>query len=255
MYWQVRYGTEEMSGYNALQILFTKSKDYEWENEVRAVVCSYDPVGGQARNYRETSFPHREPQDDRRDSLPRRSYARLVLLLSPTCERRWLSADRHVFASMCRNEQKALEWQLFDRPAARTHSRGVRLVLRQVASVVCMVAFAQSAVALCAGRQATPEARMQCCQDGACPLHRHDDGVARTQITQAAADDCCALSPSPESTPSTTAFAATITFAVLQSHPPVVMSLVPAPLLSAPWETPSPPTHVPKHLLLSVLLV
>jgi hypothetical protein len=28
------------------------------------VVCSYDPVGGQARNYRETNFPHREPQDD-----------------------------------------------------------------------------------------------------------------------------------------------------------------------------------------------
>jgi hypothetical protein len=61
---QVRYGDEEMTGYNALQILFTKGKDYEWENEIRVVVCSYDPVGGQARNYRETNFPHREPQDD-----------------------------------------------------------------------------------------------------------------------------------------------------------------------------------------------
>jgi hypothetical protein len=61
---KVRYGDQQMSGYNALQMLFTKSKDYEWENEVRAVVCSYDPVGGQARNYRDTGFPHREPQDD-----------------------------------------------------------------------------------------------------------------------------------------------------------------------------------------------
>ncbi len=61
---RVRYGDQEMTGYNALQILFTKRKQYEWENEVRAVVCSSDPVGGQARNYRDTNFPHREPQDD-----------------------------------------------------------------------------------------------------------------------------------------------------------------------------------------------
>lgn len=61
---KVRYGNQEMIGYNALQILFTKSKTYEWENEIRTVLCSPDPVGGQARNYRETNFPHREPQDD-----------------------------------------------------------------------------------------------------------------------------------------------------------------------------------------------
>lgn len=61
---KVRYGDQEMTGYNALQILFTKGKQYEWENELRAVVCSSDPVGGQARNYRESNFPHREPQDD-----------------------------------------------------------------------------------------------------------------------------------------------------------------------------------------------
>jgi hypothetical protein len=46
-----------------------------------------------------------------------------------------------------------------------------------------------------------------------------------------------------------------MTLAVLQSLPPVVVTLVPAVQLDAPWETPSPPTHVPKHLLLSVLLV
>jgi hypothetical protein len=61
---KVQYGDEDMTGYNALQILFTKGRGYAWESEVRAVVCSYDPVGGQARNYRETNFPHREPQDD-----------------------------------------------------------------------------------------------------------------------------------------------------------------------------------------------
>ena len=47
---KVRYGDQEMTGYNSLQILFTKGTGYEWENEIRAVVCSYDPVGGQAQH-------------------------------------------------------------------------------------------------------------------------------------------------------------------------------------------------------------
>jgi hypothetical protein len=124
-----------------------------------------------------------------------------------------------------------------------------------VASVVCVLAFAQSAMAQCAGWQATPEARKQCREDNACPLHRHEHGASRAQMAQAAADDCCALSPPQESTPPTAVFASTITLAVLQSLPPVVLSLAPTTPLPAPWETPSPPTHVPEHLLLSVLLV
>ena len=121
-----------------------------------------------------------------------------------------------------------------------------------MASVVCVLAVAQSALAQCAAGQATPEARLRCCQDGACPMHHHED---RTPIRQAAADDCCAQSPRHESSPSNVAFATTITLAVLQSLPPVAVSLSPTTPPSAPWETPSPPTHVPKHLLLSVLLV
>ena len=136
-----------------------------------------------------------------------------------------------------------------------THAGEVGSVLKRVATVVCVVAFAQSAVALCAGWQATAEARMQRCQDSACPLHRHEHGAPQRKMTQSAADDCCAQSAGPESGPSGTVFASTITLAVLRSHLPVVMSLAPAPALSAAWETPSPPTHVPKHLLLSVLLV
>jgi len=131
----------------------------------------------------------------------------------------------------------------------------VQPVLRRIASVVCVLAFAQSAVALCAGWQATPDARMQCCQDGACPLHHHDHGGPPTHVTQAAADDCCAQSAPQESSPSKAAFAPTITYAVLASAPPGVLSLAPAMAISAPWETPSPPTHVPKYFLLSVLLV
>ncbi len=61
---KVRYGDHEMTGYNQLQILLTKGEAFEWENEIRAILLSSDPVGGQARNYRETDFPHREPQND-----------------------------------------------------------------------------------------------------------------------------------------------------------------------------------------------
>jgi hypothetical protein len=129
------------------------------------------------------------------------------------------------------------------------------LVLRRLAAVVCLFAFAESAWAQCAGWQATPEARRQCCQDGACPLHHREANASHAQLTQAAADDCCAQSQRHESSPSGTVFASTMTLAVVQSLPPVVLSLVPTALLSAPWETPSPPAHVPKHLLLSVFLV
>ena len=124
-------------------------------------------------------------------------------------------------------------------------------------SAVCLLALSQNAVAQCAGWQATAEARMACCQDGACPLDHHEAEAtgSPTPLTQTAADDCCAQSPQRDSSPSATAFASTITLAVLHSLPPVALSLAPPAPLTAPWETPSPPTHVPKYLLLSVLLV
>ena len=131
----------------------------------------------------------------------------------------------------------------------------MRLVLRRLAAVVCVLAFAQSAWAQCAGWQTTPDARRQCCQNGLCPLHHREKSSSGEHVTQAAADDCCAQSQRHESNPSGTVFASTMTLAVLQSLPPAVLSLAAVAPLSPPWETPSPPTHVPKHLLLSVLLV
>ena len=163
--------------------------------------------------------------------------------------RRWRKSG-----SRERSSRAGLGPAAFDTPTAATHPRGVRSILKRMASVVCVLTFAHGAAGLCAGWQATLDARVQC-QDEACPLHRHEHGASRTRITEAAADDCCALSPAPESIPSATAFASTITRAVLQSLPPVVLSAEGPTRLPAPWETPSPPTHVSKHLLLSVLLV
>lgn len=127
--------------------------------------------------------------------------------------------------------------------------------LRRVASIACILAFAHSAVAECGGWQATPEARRQCCEDGACPLHHRKDDASTTRMTQSAADDCCAQSQRHESSSSGTVFASTMTLAVVHAIGPVVLAPLAPVALSAPWETPSPPTHVAKHLLFSVLLV
>ena len=123
--------------------------------------------------------------------------------------------------------------------------------------MVCVLAFVQGALAQCAGWEATAEARLDCCRDGMCPLHHREDSTSPTQITQAAADDCCAQSQSQdqESGPSARIFASGMTLAVVQSWLPVVVSAMPAATLCTVWEQPSPPDHVPKHLRLSVLLV
>lgn len=128
------------------------------------------------------------------------------------------------------------------------------MVLKRLAAVVCLLAFAEGAWTQCAGWQGTPEARRQCCQDGACPLHHRENSTPRTQITQTAVDDCCAQSQRHESSPSGVVFSLTMTLAILQYVPPATASLAPTVPLGAPWETASPPTHVLPHLL-SVLLV
>ena len=127
--------------------------------------------------------------------------------------------------------------------------------MRRLISIVCALAFVQGAIAQCASWQATPEARLDCCRDGICPLHHHEDAASQTPITQVAADDCCAQSQDQESGPSARIFASTMTLAVVASSLPVVVSALPAAPLRIVWEQPSPPDHVPKHLRLSVLLV
>jgi len=114
--------------------------------------------------------------------------------------------------------------------------------------------FAQNAAAACAGWQASPEARQQCCQSGACPLHHHQHG-SPTKVSQASADECCAQSTRQDSRQSSSVFAPTITLAVLKSIPPAPVSQLLATPVSTPWESAVPLTHVPKHLLLSVFLV
>ena len=137
---------------------------------------------------------------------------------------------------------------------AAAHPKSVRRLLNRLASISCVLALAQGAIAQCVGWQATPEARRQCCQNGVCPLH-HRESTSQTHVSQAAADDCCAQSEQRGSTPTRTVLAGVTTLAVIQSVQAVELGLAPTIIVSAPAESPSPPTRVPKHVLLSVFLV
>jgi len=111
--------------------------------------------------------------------------------------------------------------------------------------------------ALCADWAPTPEARMACCVDESCPMHKdlHDSGSGRV-VTQQQADNCCAASDRKPSSQSTEFQFRTISSAVLGDGM-LLPARLPALMLSDAWRTalPVPSTPVPKHLLLSVFLV
>ena len=129
---------------------------------------------------------------------------------------------------------------------------------RRLAAIAAALTLCVGNVAVCAAWEVTPEARMACCQDeSTCPMHKsdsHSSGVKHS-VTQEQADDCCAGSERSHSatTNSTFVLSGTVPFA-----PAIVPVAAPAnlPALQG-WRVfvPLPLTHVPKHLLLSVLLV
>ena len=129
---------------------------------------------------------------------------------------------------------------------------------RRAAVLAITFALAAGNVALCAGWLPSPEARMACCADGECPMHKGDShrSASERMLTQAQADSCCASSERENSSQSSPAPGAAITAAVLGVGA-VVPANVPALVLSDAWRTsapiPSPP--VPKYILLSIFLV
>lgn len=106
----------------------------------------------------------------------------------------------------------------------------------------------------CAGWQTSPEARRQCCQEGACARGHHHDGMTATAVAQTEADACCAQAPHQDKASAAPGSGAAVPLGLLTALPPVALS--PLPLsTTAPWRASSPPSRVPRHLLISVLLV
>ena len=132
----------------------------------------------------------------------------------------------------------------------------MRNLSRRFSAAVVILALAVGNAAICAGWMPTREARMACCAEGACPMHKSDshESLSRRGVSQAQADSCCAASERDEAAPSSLSFVSSMTLAVVASPVPFLPEAL---TLSTGWPTqaPIPGTHVPKHLLLSVLLV
>jgi hypothetical protein len=130
---------------------------------------------------------------------------------------------------------------------------------RHIAAFVACLALCAGNVAVCAGWQATPEARMACCMDGAtCPMHESNNHQHSSKhgVSQAQADSCCASAAQRHD-----ASAAGSTFAASGAVALVpVAAMFNPPITLSPeqgWRAlvPLPVSSTPKHLFLSVLLV
>ena len=130
--------------------------------------------------------------------------------------------------------------------------------MRRLAAIATVAVLTVGNLASCAGWQGTPEARMACCRDeAACPMHasRVDDTGPAPVLTQADADRCCA-----GATDRTRSNSSGSPFAInsIADLPVIVTAIVPrsAPALGT-WRAlvPHPVSPVPRHLLLTVLVV
>jgi hypothetical protein len=130
--------------------------------------------------------------------------------------------------------------------------------VRRLAAIATVLTLCVGNLAVCAGWQATAEARMACCQDeSTCPTHKSDShhSAVKHAVTQAQADDCCAGSERGDSATTTATFAlsAVVTFTAVIL--PVVADSNAQALQDWRAFVPLPPPPIPRHLLLSVLLV
>ena len=129
---------------------------------------------------------------------------------------------------------------------------------RRIAAVVAVLALCAGNLAVCAGWQATPEARMACCVNATtCPMHKSDshEHSSKRVVSQAQADNCCAAAAQGRDSA-----AAGSTFAVsgvIALVPVTVFTVPTSAIASQEWRAlvPLPVSSTPKHLLLSVLLV
>ena len=146
----------------------------------------------------------------------------------------------------------------FDIAACVQHSRCTVIVGRRLAALAAVLSLSVGNVAVCAGWQPTAEARMACClSDANCPMHEAEghDHLAKSTVSQTRADSCCAASAQPRSSSSAPSpFASSGVIALV----PAAVFLIPATIHAArEWRVlaPLPASSIPRHLLLSVLLV
>lgn len=147
----------------------------------------------------------------------------------------------------------------FDTQSAVEHPRDAVSRFRQTLAFALTLALFGPNGALCAGWAATPEARMECCADEDCPMHKggtSDASRSAHVLTQAEADACCAMSEGKQSETSSPTAVVSLAAPVLDAGVVLPPSL-PARLLAERWRRDAPgiDPSVPRHILLSVFLV
>jgi hypothetical protein len=128
---------------------------------------------------------------------------------------------------------------------------------RRFAAFALVFALSAGNLALCAGWEATPEARMACCSHGGtCPMHKADSSGEKIKrlVSQRDADRCCAAAERG-STPSAPSFVSSIAVVPMPVAHPIITAAVPPNFDSWRNLVPIRVRTIPKHLLLSVLLV
>lgn len=140
-------------------------------------------------------------------------------------------------------------------PGSIPHPSHVTWALQHAAVLVLALATAAGNLAQCGGWQGSPEARMACCAEGVeCPMHGRDrDGGASRQMSQAAADACCASSEDQDATSSASYVLAATEAVSVETFPALALAAW-GPALGLP-ESPPPPRSISRHLFLSVFLI
>ncbi len=132
-------------------------------------------------------------------------------------------------------------------------------LLQRIAASLLALALVAGDLSVCAGWMPAPETRLACCShDAECsePASTAHHSKHRTNAApQPDADRCCAVSEHRDPAQPPAAAGVVISLTVVAS--PVSLNNQQTGSPSPAWRTvvPIPAGHVPKHLLLSVLLV
>jgi hypothetical protein len=129
--------------------------------------------------------------------------------------------------------------------------------MARLAVLLLALATTAGSLRLCDGWKATPEARMDCCaKSGVCPMrdrraHGHHESH---NVTQSAADTCCAASSHDGAAASVAYVLPGLAFAsprreALEDSPTLVCHA------SVRGDESPPPDDVPRHLRLNVFLL
>jgi hypothetical protein len=129
--------------------------------------------------------------------------------------------------------------------------------IRRLSVLLATLALTAGNSAVCAGWLPTAEARMACCSRAhPCPMHESDahHGSSPDPIDQAHADSCCAASERHEDGAPSSPL---VLLPAAPAETPTALAVIPEPAtaLRVSHAHAPPAPSLPRHLLLTVLLV